>query len=51
MNGMAKLRPAGKKKSATGPARPGMVPCVVIIITGMALLSMLFYAALSSGGR
>lgn len=48
---MAKLKPAGKKKQGPAMERPGMVPCVVIILTGMALLSMLFYAALSSGGR
>ncbi len=51
MLGMAKLKPAGRKKSATATQRVGMAPCAIVILAGMALLSILFYAALSSGGR
>jgi hypothetical protein len=43
---MAKIKPArGKKKKKTGPSA---IPCFVLIITGMVLLSILFYAILKS---
>jgi hypothetical protein len=47
---MAKIKPAGKKPVQKGP-KPGLVSCVVVIITGIALLSMLFYGVLKTGIR
>jgi hypothetical protein len=44
---MAKLKPA--KKTKTKPRRAlGVIPCAFLIISGIALLSLLFYAVLRS---
>ncbi len=44
---MAKLKLAGKKKKrAPGPG--GAVPCIVLIVSGILLLTLLFYAILKS---
>ena len=43
---MAKIKPArGKKKKKSGLEA---IPCVVLIVTGIILLSLLFYAILQS---
>ena len=43
---MAKLKPAGKK-TKTATARPGgAIPCIAVIVLGIVLLSLLFYAIL-----
>lgn len=44
---MAKFKPAkaGKKK----PKRQGMIPCLILLISGMVLVSLLFWAMLKSG--
>ncbi|MCW5980110.1 MAG: hypothetical protein KIT09_18655 [Bryobacteraceae bacterium] len=43
---MAKIKPVkGKKKKES---RKSAIPCFVLIISGMALLSLLFYAILRS---
>jgi len=47
---MAKIKPAGKKTAQTGP-KPGLVSCVILILAGIALLSMLFYGVLKTGIR
>lgn len=46
---MAKLKPAkgGKKKKSS---IAGAIPCLILILSGMALLSLLFYAILRSAG-
>lgn len=44
---MAKIRLAGKK-SAKNAAKPGLVPCVIIIVMGIVMLTLLFYGALKS---
>jgi hypothetical protein len=44
---MAKYRLAKSRKQARPSAR-GAVPCIILIITGMALLFFLFYAILKS---
>ncbi len=45
---MAKLKPAGKKKTKTG--RPGgAISCVVLVVMGIVLLSLLFYSVLKQG--
>lgn len=43
---MGKFKPAGKKTKP--PPRPGAVPCVILVISGMVLLSLLFYSILKS---
>lgn len=37
-----------KKNAPSGPPKPGAIPCAILIITGIILLSLLFWAALSS---
>ncbi|MBI3683847.1 MAG: hypothetical protein HY235_26025 [Acidobacteria bacterium] len=44
---MAKFKPV-RQKPKPGP-QPGAVPCVILVIAGMVLLSLLFWAVLSSG--
>jgi hypothetical protein len=44
---MAKFKPV-RQKAKKAPA-PGAVPCVILILTGMILLSLLFYFVLRSG--
>lgn len=44
---MAKFRAAGKKKTA--PKRPGgAIPCIILVVMGIVLMSLLFYAILRS---
>jgi len=43
---MGKFKPAGRKKPE-GP-RPGAVSCVVLIVTGIVLVSLLFFLVLRS---
>ena len=43
---MAKFKPAGRKKRERS-ARSA-VPCVIVILAGIALFTMLFYAVLKS---
>jgi hypothetical protein len=45
---MAKFKPV-KKNQQGGPPKAGAIPCAILIITGIVLLSLLFWAALSSG--
>jgi hypothetical protein len=46
---MAKIKPAkGKKKKNSARSA---IPCFVLVITGMLLLSILFYAILKSAAQ
>ena len=42
---MAKFKPARGKKAPRPKAR-GAIPCIIFLISGMALLILLFYAIL-----
>jgi hypothetical protein len=44
---MARFKPAKAKKKA--PPSRGAIPCIILLISGMALLSLLFWAILKSG--
>jgi len=44
---MAKFKPVQAKKKAAGPSRSG-VPCIILLISGMVLILMLFYAVVKS---
>jgi hypothetical protein len=44
---MAKFRPIRAKKKNTGPAKSG-VPCIILMVAGMVLLLLLFYAMMKS---
>lgn len=43
---MAKIRPAGKGKPApqTRSTWAGAIPCLFLVLTGLAILGVLFYA-------
>ncbi len=45
---MGKFKPARPKGSKAPPGKPGALPCVVLVISGMVLLSLLFYLVMSS---
>jgi hypothetical protein len=44
---MARFKAAGKKK-ASSRSPGGAIPCIVILVLGMVLFSLLFYAILRS---
>lgn len=44
---MGKFKPA-RPKGKKPPAKPGAVPCVILVISGMAMLSLLYYLVMSS---
>ncbi len=46
---MAKFKPAGKKKKTSDRSFAGGIPCLILLILGFALISLLFYAVLKSG--
>lgn len=43
---MAKFKPARAKP--TPPPKPGAVPCLILLLSGLILLTLLFWAVLSS---
>jgi hypothetical protein len=44
---MAKFKPAGSKKTPAKSARSA-IPCLVIVILGIVIMSLLFYFSLQS---
>jgi len=46
---MAKYKPAGRKKAAAAPKARGALPCIFIVILGIALMVLLFYGMLHNG--
>jgi hypothetical protein len=48
---MAKIRPAGSRKTTTAKSNRGLIPCAILILMGFALLILLFYESLKSGAR
>ncbi len=45
---MAKIKPAGRRKKQRQKSNLQAIPCAVLIISGIALLALLFYALLQS---
>jgi hypothetical protein len=45
---MGKFKPARAKKK--GASSRGAVPCLILLVSGIALISLLFYAILKSAG-
>jgi hypothetical protein len=45
---MGKFKLAGKKKNKS-PRPGGAIPCIALIVIGIVLVSLLFYAILKSG--
>jgi hypothetical protein len=44
---MGKFKPVQSKKKKAGPMKSG-VPCIILMISGMVLLLLLFYAVVKS---
>lgn len=47
---MAKYKPARGKPKSAGP-KPGAWPCLLIIVLGIALISLMFYLSLKSASQ
>jgi hypothetical protein len=45
---MAKLKPAGSKK-APAKSNRSAIPCLILVVLGIALMCLLFYLSLQSG--
>lgn len=48
---MGKFKPAKKTKKSKSKFPTGAIPCVILLISGIALLTLLFYSILTSGGQ
>jgi len=48
---MAKFKPAGSKKPGSKDKRSNLsfIPCLVIVVLGLALVFILFYSLLTTG--
>jgi hypothetical protein len=46
---MAKFKPAGSRKAVSRNSNRGLIPCAILIVSGFAFLSFLFYEILKSG--
>jgi len=46
---LAKFRPAGSKKPKAQASKRGFIPCLVILVIGFTLISVLIYAVMKSG--
>jgi hypothetical protein len=46
---MGKYKPAGSRKAEVKKSNARAIPCLVIIVVGIALVSLLFYELLKSG--
>jgi hypothetical protein len=45
---MAKFKSAARSKPKISPTR-GLIPCLILVLAGIALFSVFFYAMLKSG--
>jgi hypothetical protein len=43
---MAKIKPAGSKKKS---ANRGALPCLLLVVSGITLITLLFFAMMRSG--
>jgi hypothetical protein len=46
---VAKFKPAGSKKPKAAQTQRGFIPCLIVLVVGFVLLSLLFYAVMRSG--
>jgi hypothetical protein len=46
---MAKFKPRGAKKKEPQKTLRGLIPCLFVLIGGLALIFFLFYESLNSG--
>ncbi|MEQ1883980.1 MAG: hypothetical protein ABL967_02895 [Bryobacteraceae bacterium] len=45
---MGKYKPAGSKKAGSEKSNARAIPCLIIVVLGIGLISLLFYQLLSS---
>ena len=48
---MAKFKPAGSRKPVSRGNNRALIPCAILILTGFALIFLLFYEILKSGAK
>jgi hypothetical protein len=46
---MAKFKPAGSSKKAPAKSARSAIPCLILVLLGIAGMCLLFYLSLSSG--
>ncbi len=46
---MAKFKPAGSKKPKAAQSKRGFIPCLIVLVVGFVLISLLFFAVMKSG--
>jgi hypothetical protein len=46
---MAKFKAAGSRKAASARSNAAAIPCLLLILTGTAIIAFLFYEVLKSG--
>jgi hypothetical protein len=46
---MAKLKAAGSTKKTRAKSARSAIPCLILVVLGIALMCLLFYLSLSSG--
>jgi hypothetical protein len=45
---MAKFKPAGSRKTSSARSNAAAIPCLLLILTGSAIIAYLFYQVLKS---
>ena len=46
---MAKFKPAGARKSKAADSKRGLIPCLLLVLLGIGLITWLFWALVTSG--
>jgi hypothetical protein len=46
---MARFKPAGSRKTKPAESKRGLLPCLFLLLMGVAFLTWLFYAFVKSG--
>ncbi len=46
---VAKFKPAGSKKPKAAQSKRGFIPCLIVLVVGFVLISLLFFAVMKSG--
>jgi len=47
---MAKFKPAGSSKKTPAKSARSAIPCLILVLLGIALMSIFFYLSLKSSG-
>jgi len=46
---MAKFKPKGSRKASSARSNKSAIPCLILVVAGIAIISLLFYAILKNG--